>query len=187
MKTAVILHGVDEVPESGWFPWLKAQLEAAGYDVWVPTLPDGHTPDREAYSNLLLETGRDLTGAIVVGHDSGAVSILNLLMDKRCPKIRLGVLVAAWSGGLPHGYEAGNTQFLKLFPRWGFRWRRIRSKADHLAFLHGNDDPYCPLQQAESLATLTRGSLTIVPNGGHLGSDFRELPQVWELIAPHLQ
>ncbi|TAH35161.1 hypothetical protein EYC59_02435 [Candidatus Saccharibacteria bacterium] len=187
MKTAVILHGTDGSPEENWFPWLKAKFEAEGYDVWVPQLPECHTPNRDIYNNFLLETGRDLTGAIVVGHSSGAVEVLNLLMDKRCPKIHLGVMVGAWAGGLPKGYPEDGHQFDHLFPRWGFRWRRIRSKADKLAFLHGNDDPYCPIEQAESLATLTRGSLTIVPNGGHLGSDFRELPQVWELIVPHLQ
>lgn len=94
-KRAVILHGTDASPDANWFPWLKEKLEAEGYEVWVPELPGNHTPNREVYNDFLFGSDWDLTDNIVVGHSSGAVSVLNLLMDERCPKVKLAVVVSA--------------------------------------------------------------------------------------------
>jgi predicted alpha/beta hydrolase family esterase len=185
MKKVVILHGTHGNPESSWFPWLKAKLEAVGYEVWVPQLPDCDKPNRDTYADFLFGSGWDFTDNIVIGHSSGAVEVLNLLMDNRMPHIKLGVMLGAWSGGMPNGYTDTST-FAHLFPRHGFKFRRIRAKADKLAFLHGNDDPYCPLEQAVTLATKLKAPIMIVPNGHHLGAQFTELPQLWQILEPNL-
>jgi len=185
-KRAVLLHGTDGKPDSNWFPWLKAKLEAAGYQVWAPLLPANDKPNRDTYNDFLLGSGWDFTDNIVVGHSSGAVSILNLLMDKRCPPIRLGVMLGAWAGGIPNGYPPDTDKFAHLFPRHGFKFRRIRAKAGRLAFLHGSDDPHCPVEQAVTLATKLQAPIMIIPGGHHLGAKFTELPQVWQVLEPNL-
>jgi len=184
MKRAVILHGTDEAPEVNWFPWLKKKLEEQGYEVWVPLLPNNHTPDRQVYNDFLLGSGWDFTDNIVVGHSSGAVSVLNLLMDGRCPKIKLGVMVSAWDHGVPTDMDY--EQFLKLFPEGGFDFATIKAKADKLALLHSADDPYCPLEQAQYLAKNLNAPLTVIQNGGHLGDKFPEFPQLLQVIEPEL-
>jgi predicted alpha/beta hydrolase family esterase len=150
----------------------------------APLLPGNHTPNREVYNDFLFGQGWDFADNIVVGHSSGAVSVLNLLMDERCPKIKLGVMVGAWAGGMPDGYGEGNVQFESLFPPEGFDFNHIKQQADKLSLLHGSDDPYCPLEQAEYLAGQLGASLTVVQNGHHLGARYTELPEVWELIEP---
>jgi pimeloyl-ACP methyl ester carboxylesterase len=184
MKRAVILHGTDGKPDMNWFPWLKEKFEAAGYEVWVPLLPGNHTPNREVYNDFLLGQGWDFADNIVVS--SGAVSVLNLLMDERCPKIKLGVMVGAWAGGMPDGYDEGNVQFENLFLPEGFDFNHIKQQADKLTLLHGSDDPYCPLEQAEYLSKQLDAPLTVVPNGHHLGARYTELPEVWKLIEPSI-
>ena len=190
MKRAVILHGTDGNPEANWFPWLKAKLEEQGYEVWVPELPGNHTPNRQVYNDFLLSSGWDFMDNIVVGHSSGAVQILNLLMDERCPRIRLGVMVGAWAG-----MEGADTermkaagldpeQFKDTFPPEGFDFERIKSQADRLAFVHGDNDPYCPLEQARYLAEKLDAEITIIPKGHHLGTKFTELPELWDIIKP---
>ena len=189
MKKAVILHGTDGSPEENWFPWLKAKLEAVGYEVWVPLLPGNHTPNRETYAEFLLGSGWDFSDNIVVGHSAGAVEVLNLLMDDRFPRIRLAVAAAAWAGGDPLDNDEGwleKGQFSHLFPEAGFDFAAIKNKAGKIAFLHGSDDPYCPLEQAEYLAEQLDAPLTIVENGKHLGSNFREFPELWQILEPHL-
>lgn len=181
-KRAVILHGTDGNQESNWFPWLKEKLEGKGYEVWTPLLPENHTPNREVYGDFLFGQGWDFTDNIVVGHSSGAVEVLNLLMDERCPKVKMAVMVGAWAGGLPMGYEEGNTQFENLFPPDGFDFDLIQSKVEKIAFLHGDDDPYCPLEQAKFLAEKLDASLTVIPNGHHLGSRYTELPVLWNIL-----
>jgi predicted alpha/beta hydrolase family esterase len=186
MKRSVILHGTDGKPESNWFMWLRGKLEAEGYEVWVPELPGNHTPNREVYDNFLFGQGWDFTDNLVIGHSSGAVEVLNLLMDERCPKVKMAVMVGAWSGGLPMGYEEGNMQFVNLFPEEGFDFELMKSKAEKIAFFHGDDDPYCPLEQAEFLAEKLDASLTVIPNGGHLGTAYTEFPELWNLIHQNL-
>lgn len=181
MKHAVLLHGTDGTPEGNWFPWLKHKLETEGYEVWAPLLPENHTPNREVYNDFLFREGRDFTDTLVVGHSSGAVAVLNLLMDERCPHIRMGVMVSAWHKGTPTTFD--ESQFAHLFPPEGFDYLKIKSNADKLAFLHGDDDIYCPLEQAEYLAEKLDAPITTIPGGGHIGKAFAQLPQIWDIIA----
>ena len=182
-KRAVILHGTNGNPDENWFPWLKAKFEAEGYEVWVPQLPESHTPNHELWDDRILGS-RELTDCIVVGHSSGGVEVLNLLMNKRCPHIRLGVIVGVWPGGDPVGeWEPG--QFDKLFTPEGFDAQTIKPKADRLAFLHGANDPYCPVAETKQLAERLGAPITIVPNAGHF-SGITDLPEVWQIIEPSL-
>lgn len=178
MKRAVLLHGTGGSPESNWLPWLKKQLEEGGYEVWVPELPNNHTPSRHVYNDFLFGSNWDFTNNLVVGHSSGAVSVLNLLGDKRCPHIKVGAMVGAWAHMDETDLDA--EQFKDLFPPDGFDFGLIKSKADHLLFLHGDNDPLCPLDQAQWLAQETSSEIIIVPGGGHLNrsAGFAELPQL---------
>jgi len=193
MKRAVILHGTDGTPVGNWFPWLRGKFEAEGYQVWAPALWESHTPNRETWDHQVLG-GRDINETIVVGHSAGAVEALNLLMNPRLTHIRLGVMVGAWaSQDVPAEYEkqlkkAGleREQFVNLFPPEGFDFKLIKSKADRLAFLHGSDDPFCPLEQAQYLAKELDAPITVVPKGHHLGQKFKEIPELWEIIKPSL-
>lgn len=194
MKRALILHGTDSNPDSNWFQWLKQKLEEQGFEVWVPLLPENHTPNRDIYNDFLLSGEWDFADNIVVGHSSGAVEVMNLLMDERCPHIRLGVMASAWpynddsEDGRRRFALAGlkPEQFTNLFPPNGFDFELIKSKADRLEFIHGEDDPYCPLKGAEMLAEKLHAPLTVVPNGQHLSGSFKEFPELWDIIKPNL-
>lgn len=181
MKRAVILHGTDANPELHWFPGLKKYLEDKGYEVWVPELPNNHTPNRKTYNDFLFNSDWDFTDNLVVGHSSGAVSVLNLLEDERCPQINTGVMVAAWSDTHAAGLDAGDyekDQFSNLFPPEGFNFELIKQKAKSLIFFHGDDDSVCPLDQAKWLAQETSSPIIIVPKVGHLSVTIDKFPQL---------
>lgn len=184
VKRAVILHGTDGSPQENWFPWLKTQLESRGYTVWVPELPNNHTPNRHIYNDFLLNSDWDFTDNLIIGHSSGAVSILNLLQDKRTPKIKTGILVGAWA----HMKETDldKEQFKDLFPSEGFDFKLINQKADKFIFIHGDNDPYCPLDQAKWLAKQTDSQIFIIPGGGHftvnLNPDYSKFPKLIEIL-----
>jgi predicted alpha/beta hydrolase family esterase len=181
MKRAVILHGTDASPESNWFKWLKEELEKAGYLVWLPSLPGNHAPNAKVYNDFLFGSGWDFTDNLIVGHSSGAVSVLNLLSDSRCPKIKAAVMVGAWS--TCEGTDLPPEQFTNLFPSEGFDFDHIRSKSSNILFLHGSDDPFCPLQQAKNLAKNLDSEIIVVPGGHHLGQKFKELPILVQSLA----
>ena len=184
MNRAIILHGTDGKPESNWFIWLKEKFEAEGYEVWVPQLPDCHVPSWQKYNDFLLSGKFDFTDSIVIGHSSGAVEVLNLLSDGRCPHIRFGLLVSGWESGPAIGMDA--SQFSELFPPSGYDYSLIKTKAHALSMIHGSNDPYVPLQWAQNLAQKLDVKLTVVPNGHHLGAAYSVLPEIWQIIEPHV-
>ncbi len=180
MKRAVILHGTDGKPDSNWFMWCKAELEKAGYEVWIPELPNNHTPNRQVYNDFLLDRGWDFNSNLIIGHSSGAVSVLNLLMDGRCPRIKAACMVGVWANN--EGTELDKEQFKYLFPAKGFDFELIKSKTDNFIYVHGSDDPFCPIDQAKWLSSQTGGEFVTVPNGHHLGSVRTQLPELIEAL-----
>jgi predicted alpha/beta hydrolase family esterase len=176
---------------SGWRPWLKEKLEAEGYEVWVPALPENDTPNLHTYNDFLFGEGWDFTDNIVVGHSSGAVEILDLLMDDRCPKIKLAVPVSSWNGALKNETPELAEQMSGVFPDGGFDFEKIKQNAERIAFLHSDNDPYCPLEQAQDLANRLDAEITVLHtnygnNADHLGSPLTELPELWTIIEPSL-
>lgn len=181
MKRAVILHGTGNNPSGNWFPWLKSQLENKGYSVWVPDLPGNETPNRQIYNDYLFSQNWDFSDNIIIGHSSGAVSVLNIIEDERCPKIKTGVLVGAWS------QSDKQSNFGNLFPQNGFNFPLIKQKAQKLLFIHGDNDPLCPLEQAKWLAEKTESEIVIVPGGQHFSMNidpiYSTFPKLIEILS----
>lgn len=186
-KRALILHGTSAEPMSGWRPWLKRELEKIGYKVRLPELPQNDTPNYDTYNNFLLETDWNFKDSLIVGHSSGAVEILNLLNDDRMSKIGLGVMVSAWYGALKDETPEMKQQMSGIFPADGYDFAKIKSKADRLVFVHSDNDPYCPLEQAEYLSNELDATLKVLHtnyggNADHLGSPLSELTELLEVI-----
>lgn len=179
-KRAVILHGTDGSPaELPWQIWLKDQLEQSEYEVYFPQLPECHTPNLEKYDTFLRSSNWDFTDNVLIGHSSGATTVLHLLQQEWFPKVHATVLVgtflneklmenAAW-------YEKG--QFDKLFVDI-LDAEKIKVKSDLFYFVHGNDDPYCDYHDAKHLCKQLDGTFLTEPGGGHIAksSGITELP-----------
>lgn len=180
MKRAVILHGTNSGPEKNWFPWLKNFLEAKGYEVWVPHLPNNDIPNRHTYNDFLFSSDWDFADNLVIGHSSGAVSVLNLISDQRCPNIKTAVMVGVWTDNA--GTHLDPERFKDLFPENGFDTNLLKSKTQNMLFVHGELDPTCPIEQAKSLAQETGGDMIIVEGGNHLAADYPELPQLTDAL-----
>jgi uncharacterized protein len=162
MKNAIILHGTDNTPEGNWFRWLEKELQGLGYDVWLPQLPDAVLPDASKYNQLLLNNGFNFNEeTLMIGHSSGAVSILNLLQELPAGiKIKAAFLVGAFKGPLDKAARS------KLFPK-PFDFEKIKSHCGKFVFIHSDNDPYCPLSDAEFLAEKLDGELIVEKGQGH--------------------
>jgi uncharacterized protein len=181
MKNAIILHGTGNTPEGNWFRWLEKELNRRGYEVWLPQLPDAEMPNAEKYNELLLNHGFNFNDeTILVGHSSGAVSILNLLQElPGGTKIKAAFLVGAFEKPLDV------TARSELFPK-PFDFEKIKSRCGKFIFLHSDNDPYCPLEGAQFLAKKLGGELTVEPGQGHFnletGPQYKEFPLLLKLI-----
>jgi len=185
MKNALILHGTENDSSGNWFQWLKKQLESRGFEVWVPDLPNSEMPDAEKYNNLLLNHGFIFNEeTVLVGHSSGAVSILNLLAELPADvKIRAAFLVGAFKGPLNKETRS------KLFPK-PFNFEQLKTHCNKFVFVHSDNDPYCPLSDAEFLANKLDGDLMVKKGQGHFNLDaspnYKQFPVLLELIKKEI-
>ncbi len=179
MKKAVLLHGTDGSPEYSWFPWLRGLLEEKGVEVWVPNLPGNHTPNHTTYEEFLKSSGQDFSDCLLIGHSSGATTVLNLLQSDWFPKVDTVILVGTFlNENLVRNaewYEPG--QFDNLFPD-EFNVEKIKAKADSFYFLHGDDDIYCDVNDAKDFCKKVAGTFIEIPNGKHLSSNRTELSEI---------
>lgn len=160
MKRAVILHGTNGNHAENWFPWLKTELEKRGYEVWVPDLPHAERPSISRYSDFLLGQGWDFQDNLIIGHSSGSIAILGLL--QALPKdttINTAILVGSFTKRM---LNSPSWEMLSELFEKPFDFEAIKQKSSKFIFVHSDDDPYCPIEQARDLH-------------GKLGGDFVQL------------
>jgi predicted alpha/beta hydrolase family esterase len=184
VKRAVILHGTSATPADNWFPWLKQQLEARGYEVWVPQLPGAEAPNAQRYTEFLLSSDWDFQDSLVIGHSAGAVEILHLLQHLPDDVIvKTAVCVSAFSQVLAD--EPDWEQLKGLFAE-PLEYPAIAKKAGTLLFVHAADDPWCDPEQAKRLAQQTESEYVELPSGQHfslsLDPTYTEFPQLVEIL-----
>ena len=186
MKKAVLLHGTDGSPNDHWFPWLKKELEENEYQVFAPTLPENHTPNRDVYEAFLKNSGWDFSDNLLVGHSSGTTTILNLLMADWFPSVKASVLVGTFLNekllNKQEWYTPG--QFDRLFVR-EFDIEKIKSKCPEFIFVHGDNDHACDYNDAKEFCQQLDGDFITIKNGAHLSgsSGITEIPEIIEKIT----
>jgi predicted alpha/beta hydrolase family esterase len=179
----VILHGAHGGPDTNWFPWLSAELEAKGMEVVRPQLPTPLGQSLSAWTEAYDQVMRPLPPAatILVGHSLGAAFALRLVERAREPFAGL-FLAAGFIGalGLPD-YDPINQSFFAT----PFDWPTIRAQKGHSARCWAaDDDPYVPLARSQEIASHLDAPLDIVRGGGHLNGEtgFTTFPAMRDAI-----
>jgi hypothetical protein len=167
---AVLLHGTSGNTTQHWFPWIKKELEQSGYEVYAPTLPNNDAPNMNTYDAFLRDSGWDFTDNILIGHSSGATTILNLLSSEWFPHVKAVVLVGVFLNEKltksVEWYVPG--QFDNLFlPEYDPQV--LKAKADKFYFVHSDNDPYCDINDAKMLSDEVDGVFITIHRGHHLG------------------
>ena len=187
VKNAIILHGTMGSPTENWFPWLKTHLEERKINAWLPQLPDSQKPDPKTVIPFILGNCpfHITSETIIIGHSSGAVQILHLL-PKIEAKIALAILVGSFK----------DNDFLKWAPNDDlfsapFDFVKCRLHCHKTIFIHSDDDPFCPLDEAEFLRNQTGGELVVIPHQKHfsvstMGEQYKEFPQLLEIITANV-
>lgn len=186
MKRALILHGMEGHGHAHWFPWLKAELEARGFDVWVPDLPVAELPNAKRWTDFLLSRKDwDLNDNLVIGHSAGAVEIMQLAQALPAgKKLAAGIACAAFTDDLPR--TDPDFAVLRDMFEPGLNFETIKSHCNNFVFVHAKDDPWCPWEQAKFLAEQTGGDFVMLPGGRHfttsLDPEFKKFPELLEIL-----
>lgn len=179
-KKALIFHGTMGSPNSNWFQWLKFALEKRGWDVTVPTFPTPEHQSLDSWNKALTNQVEYLQGIdLIVGHSLGATFILHTLEEELYHPEKI-ILVSALNSLIENKeYDDLNANFIKHFD-----WNVIKSNFKTGYILHGDNDPYVPIKQAQDIADGLNISLKTIKNGGHLNIEtgYDRFPLLLDLI-----
>lgn len=181
MKTAFIIHGTSDTPDSHWFGWLKRELEKREYEIVAPQFPWIQEESYEKWAQLFEEHEYKMnTDSIFIGHSLGTCFILKLLSEKDI-KVHGIYLIGAWG-------EIFSEEILlnqhKKFKEVGFDipfdwmknyesfvekldFEKIKNSAQKRFIINSKNDPYIPLELAENLQKNIDAELILYSHAGH--------------------
>ena len=179
MRTVYIFHGIYGDPEENWIPWLRKSLEERGMRVVVPFFPTTEplkfSDWWSVFSDLLPSVEED---SIFIGHSLGVAFMLSVLEQK---KIAASFCIApAWG-------VTGN----EFDPIMGdiadrpFKWDVIRENCPSFTIFHAPNDPYLPMERADTLAVNLGTTVTVVPDAGHFNekAGYTEFDKLLEWVC----
>lgn len=163
-KNAILLHGTGSAPDRHWFPWLIAHLDAAGYDIYAPQMPEAERADLSIWTPYVMSHARFNKDTIMIGHSAGCPLILNILQQLKRP-IRKSVLVGGFAKPLPN--MAADHQTVIQNPDWA----KMRENGGEFTFFNSDDDPWgCTIAEGEFMRQHLGGTLVAMTGQGHFGS-----------------
>ncbi len=172
-KKAFIIHGFEGLPEHGWYPWLKSELEKRSFQAYNLAMPDTLHPKMIPWVNYLTEVvGTPDKDCYFVGHSLGCITILRYLENLE-PDQKIGgsVLVAGFASNI--GYDE-----LDSFFRKPINWNKVKSHCNKFVAIHSDNDPYVPLDCGYLLREKLNAELIIETGMKHFTDDdgINELP-----------
>lgn len=181
MKTAIILHGTLGSPDGNWFQWIKKEFEGRGMNVWLPQLPQAEQPSLRKWQRFVKEECPFPINeqTLIVGHSSGAILAL-VLAENNIEKIGAIVDVSVFHDNSLQ-WQPNNQLFDVKFD-----WTAIKEGVNELLFIHSDNDPYVPLNQAQYVATNTGGKMIVIPGEGHFnlerGDQYKQFPMLLGML-----
>src|SRR3989338_4750540 len=179
MKRAFLIHGWEGYPEEGWRPWLKEKLEAKGFKVFVPAMPDTNHPKKDAWVGYLAQiAGKPDEDCYFVGHSLGCITILRHIENlKENQKVGGAVLVAGFTSNL--GYEELVSFFIKPI-----NWEKIKSHCSKFVAIHSDNDPYVSPHYSDFFKEKLNAQVIVEHDKKHFsgGDGIMELPSALDAV-----
>lgn len=167
-----IIHRWEGSPEEDWYPWLKVQLELAGYLVEIPAMPHPQKPEINAWIDTLHQMVPNPSEAdILIGHSTGSQAILRYLEKQRYP-VTLGgvILVTPWI----HLTNAATEGVENIAAPWllqPINFDHLKSHNTEYTAIFSENDPFVPITDAEIFRYQLGAKIVIEKGLGHMTSD----------------
>jgi len=149
---------------------------------WVPNLPHAEQPSLAEWDNFVRANCPFAIDekTLIIGHSSGAILALILAQRNSTP---VGKVVAV---SVFHDNSLNWEPNARLFDV-PFDYEKIRTNTDKLLFVHSDNDPYVPLEQAKIVADNCHAELVVIPGQGHFNleqsANYKEFPALWSLLG----
>ena len=187
-KRVFIVHGWEGYPEEGWFPWLKKELEAKGFAVFVPQLPDADNPRINNWVPKLSEVvGGPDQQTYLVGHSMGCQTIARYL-ESLPEEVKVGgvVFVAGFFKRLTNIED--DTEVQAIAKHWLETPLDLEKVKNHLkksVAIFSDNDKFVPLDNQDNFRDELEAEIVIEHQKGHFsGGDDKitELPSALEAV-----
>ena len=168
-KRVIIVHGWDGYPEEGWFPWLKKELEAKGFEVIVPQLPDPETPRIQKWVPALAKVvGTPDARTYFVGHSMGCQAIARYL-EKLPTGVAVGgiVSVAGFFKRITAEDDPDVQETDRLWLGAPIDLMKVKSHFKKGIAIFSDNDPYVPLDNHDDFKTKLGCDIVIEHGKGH--------------------
>ncbi|HSW87775.1 MAG TPA: alpha/beta hydrolase [Candidatus Saccharimonadales bacterium] len=166
MKRVIIVHCWDGYPEYCWYPQTKKELEAKGFQVSIPAMPETEEPKLSLWLPTLQEViGTPDEDLYLIGHSAGCITImryLETLLENQ--KIGGVVFVAGFTDNL--GFDE-----LTNFFETPIDFEKIKTKAKHFIAIASDNDPFVPLKHADILKEKLGAEVTIKHDMQHFSGE----------------
>lgn len=185
MKRAFIVHRWEGTPDEGWIPWLKDELEADGFKVTVPALPDPHAPAIETWvSHLAKKVGTVDSNTFFIGHSIGCQTIMRFA--ERLPEGQVAggaVFVAPWFTLM--GLE--DEEDKKIAEPWlstHIEDNKVQEHLPTLSCIFSDDDYYVPSENKTMFEDRLQAYSIVSPGKKHFTEDdgVMELPEALDEV-----
>ncbi len=188
MKKVVIVHGWEGFPGDAWYPWLQKELEAKGFEVVVPQLPNPGSPRVQAWVEALSDAvGAPDEQTYFVGHSMGCQTIARYLETlPEGQKVGGAVFVAGFFKrlvGIDHDENSRETEkdWLSVKPNL----QKVREHLSKSVAIFSDDDPWVPLDNQDDFRDVLGSEIIIEHAKGHYNKNrdhTTELPIVLEKL-----
>lgn len=186
-KRVFIVHGWEGHPNEGWFPWLKKELEARGFEVCVPQLPDSKNPRIYNWVPALAKTvGATDENTYFVGHSMGCQAIARYI-ETLPQNIQIGgaIFVGGFFKHLTGLEDRADVQ--ETDRHWlqaPINFEKIKSHLPQCVAIFSDNDQWVPLDNQNDFRDKLSCEISIEHNMHHFNDEagIRELPVVLESI-----
>lgn len=183
----LLIHGLSGDRNDNWFPWVKPLLEAKGYDVLIPDLPNSQNPTLEEWTNALSKLGITKEDNLsIIAHSLGGPTAVEFIRENKVNVKKL-ILVAPvgkeigpanWKALTSGGY-AFVKPILQRFSKANEYVPEIAEMIEQTVLYLSDNDPYIPVSVAKSFAALSP-KMQVLKNHGHFnaGAGVLEFPTI---------
>lgn len=186
-KRVFIVHGWDGYPEEGWFPWLKKELEACGFNVFVPQLPEPEEPRIDNWVPKLKEVvGTPNEQIYFIGHSMGCQTIARYL-ESLPENVIVGgaVFVAGFFKRLTNLEDDDETRSVSgEWLKTPLDLNKVKSHMRNSIAIFSDDDPYVPADNQDDFKNLLGSKIVLEHKQGHFSGSTgtTELPIVLQSV-----
>ncbi len=157
----ILVHGYKASPSTNFLPWLERELRARGFDVLIPELPNPAEPDRDAWTEALVDVCAPLTeNDIIVGHSLGGAAALRMLeaAEARTTPHAMVMIATPWmiADEKFRGFFFSELDFEVLM------WRAAK-----FVVIHAQNDPIIPVEHGKRYAATLHAALVTPETGEH--------------------